>query len=414
MLIDQRQLKDVIDQELTKVRVLDLHTHLFPAAFDRLALWGIDEILTYHYLISEFFRFSDMQYDSFFRLPKVRQADLIWQTLFVEHSPVSEAQRGVLTILKRLGLDVGSRSLAAYRDYFGSLSLQEQIDRTFELAGIEEVVMTNDPFDSEERDLWNKGLGREDPRFKAALRMDPLLVDLPTAIKVLQAEGYEVDSNLSGNSLAEVRRFLKDWILRIDALYLAVSLPPDFNFEDDPIQARLLQKCILPICQEFNLPFALMIGVKKRINKPLGLAGDSVGKADIRVIEKLCTDHPHNRFLVTMLSRENQHELAITARKYRNLMVFGCWWFLNNPSLVREITNMRFETLGLSFIPQHSDARVLEHLIYKWEHAKMVIGRALLEKYTDLLATGWQLSKNDVARDVKFLFQGNANDFLAR
>jgi len=52
-----------------------------------------------------------------------------------------------------------------------------------------------------------QGLGREDPRFKAALRMDPLLVDLPTAIKVLQAEGYEVDSNLSGNSLAEVRRF---------------------------------------------------------------------------------------------------------------------------------------------------------------------------------------------------------------
>ena len=32
---------------------------------------------------------------------------------------------------------------------------------------------------------------------------------------------------------------------------------------------------------------------------------------------------------------------------------------LNNPSLVEEITRMRMELLGTSFIPQHSDARVL-------------------------------------------------------
>jgi hypothetical protein len=50
-----------------------------------------------------------------------------------------------------------------------------------------------------------------------------------------------------------------------------------------------------------------------------------------------------------VLARENQHELAVLARKFRNLHIFGCWWFLNNPSLVDEVTRMRVELLGLSF-----------------------------------------------------------------
>ncbi len=52
-----------------------------------------------------------------------------------------------------------------------------------------------------------------------------------------------------------------------------------------------------------------------------------------------------------MLARENQHELCVTARKFPNLMIFGCWWFLNNPSLIEEITQMRLDLLGLSMIP---------------------------------------------------------------
>jgi hypothetical protein len=30
-----------------------------------------------------------------------------------------------------------------------------------------------------------------------------------------------------------------------------------------------------------------------------------------------------------MLSRENQHELCVVARKFRNVHIFGCWWFTN-------------------------------------------------------------------------------------
>ena len=59
-----------------------------------------------------------------------------------------------------------------------------------------------------------------------------------------------------------------------------------------------------------------------------------------------------------------------TSTKQRSItfMPFGCWWFLNNPSIVEEITRERLELPGTTFIPQHSDARVLEQVIYKWRN----------------------------------------------
>ena len=36
--------------------VVDLHTHLLPQSFDEMMLWGVDELLTYHYLVCEFFQ----------------------------------------------------------------------------------------------------------------------------------------------------------------------------------------------------------------------------------------------------------------------------------------------------------------------------------------------------------------------
>jgi hypothetical protein len=137
-----------------------------------------------------------------------------------------------------------------------------------------------------------------------------------------------------------------------------------------------------------------------------------VGKADIASVEHLCALFPKNKFLVTMLSRENQHELCVTARKFPNLMIFGCWWFLNNPSVIEEMTRERFELLGLSMIPQHSDARVLDQVIYKWKHSRGIIANVLADKYEDLIATGWTLSREEIVRDVEMIFGGNFERFL--
>jgi hypothetical protein len=139
----------------------------------------------------------------------------------------------------------------------------------------------------------------------------------------------------------------------------------------------------------------------------LRVAGDGVGRADVGALERMCAEYPDVRFLATFLSRENQHELCVAARKFSNLMPFGCWWFLNNPSIVAEITRERLELLGTSFIPQHSDARILEQLIYKWQHSRDVIAEALCDSYERLLQSGRSVTRQEIERDVARMFSGN-------
>jgi hypothetical protein len=262
-----------------------------------------------------------------------------------------------------------------------------------------------------ERDIWVNH-GNEDPRFHAALRMDPLLNDYQSVYRDLNDLGYDVDDNLNEKTIQELRRFVSEWFDRMNALYVAVSLPDTFTYPDKSNRSLLINEVILPVCHEKNRPFAMMIGVKRGVNSDLKSAGDSVGKASIHSLENICRAFPTNKFLVTMLSRENQHELTVTARKFRNLMVFGCWWFLNNPSLIDEMTSMRFELLGSSVIPQHSDARVLDQLIYKWAHSRQVITGVLIKKYGDLMEAGWNLEKQEIERDIRKLLQENFWDFI--
>ncbi len=357
--------------------------------------------------------FSPGRGDEFWVLSKQDQADLIWKTLFIENSPISEACLGVLTALERFGLDVGSRDLVSFRRYFQSRSVEQQIDDVFRLAGVKDVVMTNDPFDADELPAWN-GSGNTDGQFHAALRFDGLLNNWDKAYACLCKSGFKVSRRLDGRSLDEVRRFLSEWIERMKAVYMAVSLPPDFDFPDRSVRTRLIRDAVLPIAEECGIPFAMMIGVKKLTNPKLRVADDSVGRASIDVVEHLCREYPQVKFLVTMLSRENQHELCLAARKFSNLMIFGCWWYLNNPSIIDMMTRQRMELLGTSFIPQYSDARVLDQLVYKWSHSRRILGDVLFDKYKVIAATGWTVSEPEIRRDVEGLLGGNFWTFLGK
>jgi hypothetical protein len=246
------------------------------------------------------------------------------------------------------------------------------------------------------------------------LRIDPLLIAWSDTAPALAAEGYVAGSGLGGVNLSGVRRFLADWTRKIQAQYVMVSLPPDFSFPNDVASGQLIEKAVLPHCREHGLPFALMLGAKRAVNPQLRLAGDGVGRCNLQVVESLCAQFPDNRFLVTVLSRENQHELCVLARKFCNLHLFGCWWFTNVPHLIDEITRMRLELLGLSFTAQHSDARVLDQLIYKWHHSRQIAGRVLAEKYADLAATGWAPTSTEIARDARELLGGAFRRFCGQ
>jgi len=369
-------------------------------------LWGIDELVNYHYLVAELFRSSSVTPQQFWALNKPQQADLIWDALFVKNTPLSEATAGVVAVMVKLGLDPCRPDLKQAREYFASVSVEQYIDQVLKLAHVSELVMTNDPFNPVERAAWEcNELCPE--RFHRALRMDPVLNDWSTAHRVMAAAGFKTSADLTSQTVSEARRFLDHWISRLRPVYLAVSMPFTFTYPDDSPRTRLIREVVLPMCVEHNIPFTLMIGVSRQVNPALKDAGDSVGYADTASVERICAENPGVRFLVSILSRENQHALCVAARKFSNLMPFGCWWFLNNPSIVDEITSERLELLGSTMIPQHSDARILDQLIYKWAHSRRTISRALSASYARLIADGYPLTRQQIDRDVERMFSGN-------
>ena len=409
--LSEAQLLSAVEEALSSTEFIDIHTHLYPPSFGKLGLWGIDELLTYHYLEAELFRSCDVKPAEYWKLAKRERADLIWRVLFVENTPISEATRGVAAVLNAFQLPTDSRDLREARAFFEAQSMDAHVDRALRMAGVNLVVMTNDPLDPEEASVWLKGVNTH-RNFRAVLRLDRILVSWPSHWQALAGQGYQVSEQASSQSAAEVRRFLGDWIGRMNPVYMAVSLPDTFQYPQETVGNRLLKEAVLPACREFDLPLSLMIGVRKQVNPAVRLAGDAVGKADLRSLENLCRDYPENRFLVSVLSRENQHELCVYARKFSNLMPFGCWWFLNNPSIVEEITRERIEMLGTSFIPQHSDARVLEQVIYKWQNTRRTLAPILANAYRLLSQDGRPVTRGDIRRDVTRLFRTNPETWM--
>ena len=406
------EMASTVEDALASVPFVDVHTHLYRPSLGRLGLWGIDELLTYHYLEAELFRSSSITPENYFSLTKEQQADLIWQALFIEHTPISEAARGVVHVLHAFGLPTDATDLKDARAFFAAQDVSRHIDRVFAMSGMSEAVMTNDPLDPVESVLW-KSDSEPDRRFHPALRLDRILEGWRENWAAIERQGYQVDAELSPGALAEVRRFLADWIKQMKPVYLAVSLADSFTFPEEGGGSRtaLLEHAVLPSCREFKIPLSLMIGVRRQVNPRLRLAGDASGHADLRSLERLCRNYPDNRFLVSVLSRENQHELCVYARKFSNLLPFGCWWFLNNPSIVEEVTRERIEMLGFTFIPQHSDARILEQVIYKWHNTRRTLAPILANSYRLLLEDGRTITADQVKRDIERLFRTNVETF---
>jgi len=60
LLTDKEKLRQQVELAVNKTPAIDIHTHVHPPEFNGLFLSGIDELLTYHYLIAESLRASDI------------------------------------------------------------------------------------------------------------------------------------------------------------------------------------------------------------------------------------------------------------------------------------------------------------------------------------------------------------------
>jgi hypothetical protein len=135
-------------------------------------------------------------------MDKREQADFVYKTLFIDHTPISESCRGVLTALGRMGAPVGG-GLDAVREYLARMDRKTYLDRVFELTRVGRVIMTNDPSTSGSARCGRNGY-KADPRFVPALRLDGLLTDRKKSAEALRMRGYNVTQTLNELTCAEI------------------------------------------------------------------------------------------------------------------------------------------------------------------------------------------------------------------
>ena len=78
------------------------------------------------------------------------------------------------------------------------------------------------------------------------------------------------------------------------------------------------------------------------------------------------------------------------------------------------MTRQRIELLGTAFTCQHSDARVLDQLIYKWSHTRAIVAEVLADKAGALVAAGWRPTEDEIRREARAIFGGSFEEFLAK
>ena len=378
--------------------IFDLHTHLFPPKHEGYFLLGFKNLLNYHYLIAELLTATNIDASTFYSYNDEKKASIIWNELFEKRTPVSEACAGVLSILKELNIEINNKSFLSICDEYDK---KIQSDKNiFELSNVSSLVMTNNPFDLDEWSLFNTN-DWDKKIYLSSLRLDDLILEYEETLKNAKDQISNQDNIIV--------TYLEKCYSQSNPVYAAVSL----NLETfHKIFQDSLWKDILVWLENKNLPLSLMLGVKRAVNKDFGLAGDGIGDINLKELSNLCNLFPKNKFLVTCLSLNDQHELTVLARKHPNLKIFGFWWFMNQPTIIKQILKMRIDMLGFSFIPQHSDARVSDQLIYKWSHFKKILHPILLEYYQDLLDKNFPISENILQRDIDNLLSLNAKKYL--
>ena len=113
-----------IDEAVNGTPVFDIHTHLSPAEFGDLCLWGIDELVRYHYLIAELFRSNPIKPERVLGDDEgAASRHHLGHACSFGTRPISEACRGVVCVMGALGLDPGAENLKEAREYFRSVSV---------------------------------------------------------------------------------------------------------------------------------------------------------------------------------------------------------------------------------------------------------------------------------------------------
>jgi len=420
-----------IYHELASLRLTDPHTHIDPHAP---ASTTLADLLGYHYY-TELAHSAGMP-KSQIEDPAIGPKELV-ERLVGGLAPLENTVQysWLIEICKMFfGFDEDRLHVnnweALYDRSESIMSSAEWPDMVLDQSNIEAVFLTND-FDD---DL----AGFDTDRYIPCLRTDDLVFHLSDPVvqeRLAKCTGVSLDGTLS-SLRASLRALFVHFVAR-GARACAISLPPSFTptavadgrattaldavlrggITADASHKEALSRRVFwtlaELCDEFGLPFDLMIGVNRKVYPGGVFQGQDLYDSRVSLIQyrDLFNTFSDVKFPVSVLASVTNQELVSYAWIFPNVIPNGHWWYSNTPSTIAHDLAARLEAVPQNkMIGYYSDAYKLEFVWPKFNMYRKVLAGVLADEF--VRDRGWS-----VERAVEFgrrVLKDNTEEIFSR
>jgi glucuronate isomerase len=392
--------------ELTKLVLIDPHTHINPHAA---ASKTLADIMGYHY-------YTELAHSSGMPKERIEEAGLDPKTKvgrLVESLSNLDNTIQVSWLVelcrKFFGFTDDRITPANWEALYGNAEAKmaepDWEDQCLRQSGIERVFLTNDFDDPLE--------GFNTERYIPCLRTDDLVFHLSkpeVRARLATATGIEF---VGGTTLRRAIGKLFEHFASKGVRACAISLPPSFSpmavsvSEADPAIKGLLQGqrmtseeqatisrfvfwTLAEYCADYKLPFDLMIGVNRQVYPAGVFQGQDLFDQRVSLIQyqALFNAFPQVKFPVSVLAQISNQELVSYSWIFPNVFTNAHWWYSNIPSYIEIDTKARLQAVPRNKqIGYYSDMYKLEFAWPKFSMYRQCLARALAQDF--VVARGW-------------------------
>ena len=399
-------LQQRILSELEALVLIDPHTHINPHAP---ASKTLADLLGYHYY-TELAHSAGLQREQIEEPeldPKEKVARLVPRLADLDNT----IQVSWLLEMCRTFFDFHDDRITPqnwerlYDTAAANMAQPEWEEQVLSASGLEQVFLTNDFDDPLE--------GFDIRRYVPCLRTDELVFHFgkpEVRARVARAANMEVKH---AESLIQAIGKLFEHFTSRGARACAISLPPDFEplavdrstagpalraafsgrelTPDDQVTlSRFIFWVLAEKCQEFGLPFDLMIGVNRRVYEAGVYQGQDLFDMRTSLIQyrRLFNAFPKVTFPISVLGHTSNQELVSYSWIFPNVVTNGHWWYSNIPAYIELDTRSRLQALPQTKqIGYYSDMYKLEFALPKFAMYRRILAKVLAEDF--VIARGW-------------------------
>ena len=400
--------RDSIYEAIASIRLIDPHTHINPHAP---ASNTLADLLGYHYY-TELAHSAGMPKDQI-EEDGISDRELV-RRLVTNLSPLENTAqyRWLIEICRKFFGFTGERLDESnweevYETSEKQMKLAEWPQMVLDQSNVEAVFLTNDFDDDLE--------GFDSDTYIPCLRTDDLVFHLTksqTRERLAACTGIELNGSLA-NLRESLRQRFEHFVGR-GARACAISLPPNFSptrvsdgrattalnevflngvMADAAHQTALSRSVfwtLAELCDEYGLPFDLMIGVNRGVYPEGVYQGQDLYDSRVSLIQyrELFNSFPQVKFPISVLASVTNQELVSYAWIFPNVITNGHWWYSNTPSFIARDAAARLEAVPQTKqIAYYSDAYKLEFVWPKFDMYRHILSGILTDHFVK--GNGW-------------------------